>query len=216
MVKAFFSAALILIILLVAESLKKQKTLKGENARKFVHILVGCFVATWPFYMEWGTIQLMSLALLVVVFVSREFNIFKAVHGVKRRSHGELFFALGIGVVAFMEPGNWVFAVAMLHVALADGVAAVIGEASGKKNRYRIFGQPKSVAGTLSYWIISTLILAIVFVAKGLDYGGLAVPVILGMPPLLALIENISGYGLDNLTVPVFLTVVLSRLAALV
>src|ERR1035437_6998125 len=135
--------------------------LHGEFNRKFAHITIGSFVAFWPYFLSSTDIKLLSAAFLVVVAVSRYLNIFKAIHSVQRPTWGEFWFALVVGGLAFMVPQHpHIYTVALLEMALADGLAAVIGTHYGNRYRYVVFGSPKSIIGTLTFFVTSCAILA--------------------------------------------------------
>ncbi len=210
MIVAIQSVLIVFIILLVSEVLWKLGRLKGELARKFIHIFVGVFVAFWPFYMEFKWIRLISLAFLGVIYISRELKLFHAIEDVKRKTWGDMFFAIGIGLCAVLAPTPWIFTAAILHLSLADGLAAIVGERFGAQNRYKIFGQVKSVAGTLSYWLISLGIMTFTVGAGLIGFNQMVWLLILGLPVSAALLENVSPRGTDNIIVPLFVTITLS------
>src|SRR6478752_7428920 len=144
------AVAVIFVIVIFAEYLSRYKGVHSELTRKIVHVLVGMFVAFWPFFLSWRQIQLLSVMFLVVVLLSIKFGIFSSVHAISRKSMGEVLFAIIIGILAFISSNQWIFAAAMLHLSLADGLAAVIGLAYGEHNSYRIMGRTKSLAGSLA------------------------------------------------------------------
>src|SRR6185369_14661849 len=93
--------AVIFVIVIFAEYLSRVKGVHSELTRKLVHILVGIFVAFWPFFLSWGQIKFLSLMFFVAVLASMKLGIFNSIHGISRRSMGELLFALVIGLLAF-------------------------------------------------------------------------------------------------------------------
>lgn len=201
--------AVTFFIVALAELLWHTKKIEGETARKFVHIAVGTFVAFWPYFMDWHEIQLMSLAFVIVIAISWKANVFRAVHNVKRRTWGELLFPIGIGVSALIAPPAIIFTAAILHLSLADGFAAIIGLKYGKVRRYSIRNYSKSVAGTLTFWLIST---AIIVVTVALSPNGLTwplVPLLVWLPLAATLVENVAVAGTDNIFVPILVIVVL-------
>src|SRR4051794_31644966 len=108
MLYVFLSLMAVFLILVASELLWNSKKLKGELARKFVHITVGTFVAFWPFYMSFRTIQIISVAFLAVVLITKKLKIFKAVHTVNRKTWGDMLFAVGIGLAAFLTKNDWI------------------------------------------------------------------------------------------------------------
>lgn len=197
----------VFLILVLAEYLSRFKGVHSELTRKFVHILVGVFVAFWPFFLSWQQIQVLSLMFLAVVLVSIKLNIFRSIHAISRNKVGEVLFAVVIGVLAIISTNQWVFAAAMLHLSLADGLAAVVGLAYGRGNSYRIMGRTKSVAGTLAFWVAS---LAIMLWYLAFSGSGLAFAAVLWLPIAAAAAENLSGEGTDNLVVPLLVALALT------
>jgi phytol kinase len=206
------SAFIIFILLVGSEVLWRKKILRGENARKFVHIIVGTFIAFWPYFMSWREIQLMSLALLVVVVLSWNMNVFHAVHEVKRRTMGELFFPIGIGLAALLTTTPIIFTAAILHLSLADGFAALMGKRYGLLQQYKIGNYTKTLVGTITFWIISTLIIATTLILGVADINWALLPLIIWLPLMATVVENFAVMGLDNVLVPLLIIVVLNYL----
>lgn len=214
MIKVAASLFVIFLVLVVAEYGWRQKYLRGERARKVIHISVGTFVAFWPWLMSWRQIQLISLAFLVIVVISRRYRIFQAIFSVDRRTYGEELFAVAVGLCALLTTNKAFFAIAILHMALADGLAAVVGQRIHKKWRFMVFGQAKTLLGSLAFWIISLWVIGI-----GLMFTGGQVPydhyiiAIIAIPPLATAVEVLCPWGLDNLFIPVFVLSALQLLA---
>ncbi len=202
------AAAGVFAILAASQILWRQKIIKDEVARKFVHILVGIFVAFWPYFMSWQQIVCMSLLLLVGVVVSRYGNVFKAVHGVSRKTQGDVLFPVGIGLSALLMPAPIIFTAAILHVALADGLAAVIGKQYGSF-RYTIRNHVKSFVGSAVFYITSTLIIVAVIIVSGATITWPVVPLIIWLPLAATVVENMAIGGLDNIFVPLLIIVAL-------
>lgn len=199
MIALIISLIVTLVILLVSEYGWRHKLLLGERARKFVHILVGTFVAFWPWFLSWRQIQLVSLAFLISVVFNRRYKIFHALFSVSRRSYGEITFAVAVGASALVTTNKIYFMIGMLHLALADGVAALVGRNADKKWRYNVFGQSKTVIGSMSFWLVSVWILGLGLALSGsLAYSHITV-VLLIIPPIATAIENLLPFGLDNL-----------------
>lgn len=205
-----YSIGAIFLLLIAVELLWKKNKINSEASRKIIHILAGSFIALWPYFMSWTTIQLLSLALFFVIYLSHHFGIFKAIHSVHRSTNGELLYPVGIGIIALMQPPEWVFAAAMLHLAIGDGLAAIIGVRYGRSNQYVVGGNVKSLAGSLSFFAVSAVIVGIVY-AINLDLVSPAgIAILFCLPLLVTLIENFFVGGLDNVLVPLTVVLVLS------
>lgn len=206
---ALLACVVIFIILCSAEIQSNRGKLKGEFARKYIHITVGTLVAFWPFFLSWNYIIALSGAFLVVVAISKKFRIFRAAHSVKRATWGEAFFAISVGLLAILTDQPWIYAIALLHMSLADGLAAVVGTKFGASNAYKVVGHTKSVAGTTAFIVVSASLFGLYGLATGVQ---LAPFVVAGGVLLAASFENFSAYGLDNLIVPVWVAFTLSML----
>jgi phytol kinase len=201
------AVAVVFLILVFAEYLSRYKGVHSELTRKIVHVFVGMFVAFWPFFLSWRQIQVLSLLFLAVVLLSIKLSIFNSIHAVSRNKMGEVLFAIVIGMLAFISTNEWIFAAAMLHLSLADGLAAVVGLAYGEHNSYRILGRTKSLAGSLAFFFASISIM-IWYVA----FSGVAASAVLllWLPVVGTIAENLSGEGTDNLVIPLLVSLVLT------
>lgn len=193
-------------LLVLVEMLWRESLIKRANGRALVHILVACWVAFWPLFLSFTTISILAMAMFLVVVMSRTFNIFKAIHKAKRPTIGDLLFPLAILACAQLANNGAVFAIAMLQLGLADGLASLIGSRTMYKP-YKILGQQKSVGGTLTFVTIAVCLVVASFIYKG-TWGSEAAIMLVVLPAVTAAAENISVFGLDDLTVPL-LTVVL-------
>ncbi len=191
----------VFVLLMVSELWWRKHQSHGEFSRKFVHITVGSFVAFWPYFLDANQIKLLSLAFLIVVGVSKRLDFFQAVHSIQRPTLGEFWFALVVGLLAFDSGHPHVYTAALLVMSLADGLAAVIGLRYGKRYHYTIFGSYKTLAGTLTFFVTSYVILA---VYSTITFNLTFSPLILLITLTATFLENIAIRGLDNLVVPLF------------
>jgi phytol kinase len=201
------AVGVVFCVLLLAEYLSRYKGVHSELTRKFVHILVGVFVAFWPFFLSWGTIKLLSAAFLIVIGLSIKFNIFQSIHAVKRNVNGEIFFALVIGLLAFIVTNKWMFAAAMLNLSIADGLAAIIGLGWGENNGYKVLGHAKSLAGSLTFFFCS---MAIMLLYVGFSPASADAFTLLWLPLLATAAENLAVNGTDNLVIPLLVGLALT------
>lgn len=206
----------VLFVLIVSEMLWRKKVVKGERARKFIHILAGAWMAFWPLYLPFKAVAVLGCVALVILLYSRITTLFHAIYAVKRRTYGDLLFAIAIIVCALAAREPWIFTVSILLLALADGGAAVVGRFYGISNQYVVLGVKnlrKSVAGTLAF-----IVFAYVSIAVGALIGGSEIVqqnmfvALLILPFGAACIENITPFGLDNLVTPLFATLLLNTL----
>jgi phytol kinase len=202
MITLFIAIVVVGVLVVSGEFIRQLHNFHPEIIRKFIHITVATFAASWPFFMSWNNVELMSLLLFAGIVVSKRLYFFKSIHSVKRLTWGEIFFPVSIGMAALLSGNKWVFVAAMLHLGLADGLAAIIGTLFGHKHIYKVFGHKKSRAGSITFYICSFFIILFSVVLNG-PHDGLSTLVWL---PLVATgLESIGIAGTDNLLVPMLI-----------
>ena len=160
------------------------------------------------------SIQLIAVAALLVLIVSRKFKVFHAIHDIKRTTAGELLYPVGIFITAVLAHTNWIFSVAVLFVALADGMAAVIGKKYGSKRlTYHVFGAKKTLIGSVGYIIFAYAALGVGFFIGGKQtMQSSPTAIFVWLPVFCTLLESVSVYGTDNITAPLAVVLVLNML----
>lgn len=199
---------------MVSEYFWRKKILRSEKLRKFVHVLVGLFVAFWPWWLSFNQIRLAALAMLAGVIVNKRLKLFHALNSVRRVTLGNIMFALGILFAATLTDEKIFFMIAILQLALADGAAAIVGQYLPKTGRYKFFGNNKTIYGTLAFLFVSVLVTG--FGLMSLASQGLFdnyLTALLTLPIVLAFVENIAPKGTDNFFIPVTAIIILNLLS---
>lgn len=153
---------------------------------------------------------MLSLAFLLVVLLSVWLNVFKSIHAVSRNVVGEVLFAMVIGILAFLSTSEWVFTASMLYLSLADGMAAIVGLLWGDENQYKVFGYVKSVAGSLAFFFTALIISVVYTIFSGVPQ---SVAILLWLPVVATISENVAVSGTDNLVIPLLAALVLTSVA---
>ena len=201
---------LIFVLILISEYLWRIKKTNTELTRKFIHMSVGIVIAFCPYILSWIQLGILAALFLIVVFAARTAKLFGSIHKIDRKSYGDLFFAAAILIVMAITHDKLIFSIAILHLGLADGLAAVVGTSYGKKSRYKVLNQAKSVAGSLAFYLCS-LILIVFFLLASHDHG--AWLAVIWLPVAATIFENVSVYGFDNITVPVLVALSLRAIS---
>ncbi len=209
MFEFFATYALGVAILFNAERLYQQKYLAKEVARKIGHVSAGLIAISWAFFVSWNTIIIAELVVFLGALLFRRLKLLRGVYGVKRLSWGELFYSAGVIAVILLGAPRWIFVVALLHAALADTAAALVGEKYGSQGGYNVFGQQKSVMGSLAFFVVSATIIGGVFIFTPQHAGNVAL--LMFVPMVATLAENVGVYGSDNFVVPVAVALLLIR-----
>ncbi len=194
----------VLALLVLSELLGRKKILRGDPQRQFVHITVGSYIAFWPWLVSFDTIAWLGAAMLAVVLLNRRKKLADFYTKVDRKSYGDIFYALAVIFGALLADEKIFFALAMLTMALGDGLANVVGQRYGKKWKYQFLGHTKTVLGSMTVWLVSMSVLGVglLFAQEMVDYSAYTT-LLLVVPPLLVLVENTAIWGLDNLVVPI-------------
>lgn len=210
MLVTFIATGLIgLLILLLCEYIIRVLHIKGEYARKLVHITIACYAATWAFFIDPTGIALISLILIGAVILMQKYPIMQSLHTAQRITYGELWYPLGIGLSAILFTNPTIYALAVLHMGLADGMAAVVGVSMGKRAvKFKINHHTKSVAGTLTFVAVSFTIfllywLLLANVPLFSDSALYASIISLSSAVIVASIEVFAPKGSDNILVPI-------------
>ncbi|NBU33048.1 hypothetical protein EBZ38_02555 [bacterium] len=212
---AFLALIIVGILLLVSEVLWRKKIISGEFGRKYVHMSIGIFIATWPFFMLLEIIQLIGCAAIVVLFLSRKFNIFHAIHDVKRTTYGDILYPLSIVLISLLAQTDWIFSLAVLFLAVPDGMAAIAGKKLGNKHgNINVWNSKKTIVGTCTYVLFAYIVIGVGLLIGGKNTLVSNAGIVVLLPLVTAILEVISPYGLDNFTVPLVVVLTLNALTA--
>jgi dolichol kinase len=202
----------VVLIMVTDEILWRLKVLRGEPSRALAHILAGAFVAFWPFFMSMRAIAAIAVLAFVCIAISRRFHIFQSIHAVKRRTYGEFFFPLSVGLCALITDSSYIFMAAILHLSVADGLASMLGTRFGKRTKYRVLGQNKSWIGTSVFYLISLSVMAYVGIVHVDLFLHANVWMLALIPVIATLAESVAVYGTDDLVVPLIVVTILQLL----
>ncbi len=186
-----------------AYTASRRPDISNETVRKIVHIGTGnvILLAWWLGIPAW--VGLGASALFVgVTLTSYLLPVIPGIDSIGRRSYGTLFYALSIGVLmALFWPQQPQFAaLGILTMTWGDGLAALVGIRYGQR-RFAIAGGTKSLEGSLTMLLVSFAVcLGLASAVYGVSLGLL--PLSLAIALLATILETLSWYGIDNLTVP--------------
>lgn len=207
-----FAALIIigLVALTISEFIRKRVAVDNEYSRKTYHIVHAVLFGLAPFLVSYQIIIGLELLLLLEILIIRRYNLLPWLHEVGRLSWGDVFTIAGVVVISLLQPDSWIFLAAMLHLGFADSAAALVGKKYGKSTSYKVFGQTKSLVGSLAFYVTSFTITLVLMQYMPPQYHSLAV--LLLLPPLVTLVENIGIFGSDNFVIPVVLVLFFQNL----
>lgn len=184
--KAFALAGMYIGFLAVIETLRRKNKISAEITRRLAHIFSGlCTVINFWLLPSEYFIALVLISLIGAT-ISQRFGILTAIHGVSRRTYGEIFLPLGVLASYAVSAGKSdLFIPSILVMTFADSLAGLVST---------YYKEPrKMLRGSLVFFLVSLSIL--IGTGSGLGQGLL-------VATLLTLIERYSPIGSDNLTVP--------------
>ena len=172
-----------------------------ELSRKIVHIGTGAVVPlAWFFQTPFVVALPVAAVITVVTALNHQWHFIPAVEDIDRNSYGTVAYGLAITMLLILCWPARADAVCagVLVMALGDGLAGLIGR-SVNSARWTVLGQTKSVAGTLTMALVSTLVLVGLMLVSG---NAIAWRVALGISAMATALEQVGPAGVDNLSVP--------------
>lgn len=208
-----FCSLVVWVILLLVEVVRRLNIIRGEEARKSIHILVGIFIATWPIFMTRPQIIAMNLLFFVgLILLSGTWHLFKALEDVQRWTLGQFLYPIGVILVTLITRDQYVYAFSVLVLALADAFAAIVGKRYGKRF-YHILGGNKTFIGSLTFFLVCcTVIGSYAFLRY--EFGIYPLAVMFAGSAFLTFIEAMFAGGFDNLAVPAMAALMLQSLGS--
>jgi phytol kinase len=194
-----FAIIFFIVLLSFIEILKRFFNLPGELSRKLAHIASAFVVFFLPYFLGKWQIVLLISSFVLLLSISKWFNILKSLHSIKRKTWGEIFLPIGVGASAilFLPDNLMAFQFGILAMGFSDGLAGILGKKFGKCS-YNLFGAKKTYFGSLVFFVV-TFIIFMLFANVGIYM----IPKAILASTLLTVTEAIFNYGSDNLAIPV-------------
>ncbi|MEJ6657747.1 MAG: dolichol kinase [Synechococcus sp. ArSW.bin.68] len=172
-----------------------------ELSRKIVHIGTGPVLPlAWLLDVPASIAVPCAVVVTLIAFINHRWNLLPAVEDVGRDSYGTVAygFAICLLLLLFWADNPSAACAGVLVMAFGDGLAGLIGRAVRSPN-WTILDQRKSIVGTTTMAITS----AVVLLALVLITQSQLTPLRLIVVCTLAVgLEQLSFWGIDNLTVP--------------
>lgn len=188
-----------------AEFAHRRFRLDPEVTRKITHVAGGSLALFLPhFFQSHWTVLVLGLLFFLVLLLTKYKALIRSIHDVERSTNGEMYFPLALALTylaASLTDTFDLYWAAILALTLGDTMAWLIGKHYGKY-KYQIFGDWKSVEGSVAIGLTCTAIIVGFLFIRNPETAAR----ILIMAPLVgtfaAIMEAISPRGTDNLTIP--------------
>ena len=201
------SYILVFLIIGISTALQKFKLVGDEGARKFIHIGVSnWWILAMLFFNGENAIWyaiVPPITFILLNYYSYKTNLIKSMERSGNGNLGTVYFPISLLILVIFTFGiinkPEIGAIGILVLGYGDGLAAVIGKAYGKRKLVN----NKSLEGSLTMLFASLIVVIIILLLTG--YGlvtALLVAVIISIASTL--IELYTPKGLDNLSVPLF------------
>lgn len=204
----------VFIVIGLAEGLRRRQGYGSDFTRKVIHIGVGMmswfipflFTSPWPFVFA-------CVAFMIINLIDWRYGLIGSMQSKHRSNLGTVYFpfAAAVAAVVFWEQPPLMVA-ALMPLTWGDGLAPVIGAGYGR-NFYRIHTSTRTLEGSAGFFVaglIATwLALWVMPGAPGIAPAAAVLPALVVMV-VTTLIEAVSIWGLDNLTVTAAAIMILS------
>ena len=196
------SLAYVIIIIALAKVFEKKEK---EISRKFIHIMLGnwWFIAMY-FFDNAIYASIAPIIFIIVNYISYKKNLIKVMErdNKEEQTLGTVYYAISLLIVVIVTYGILhkpeLGIVPILAMAYGDGLAAVVSKKI-KSKEYKIGEEKKTIAGSITMFIVSFIVTAIYLYCMN---SGLWVLKAAIMSLVLMVVEAVSVEGSDNISIP--------------
>ena len=193
------------VVVVTALAVRHRWPQQREWSRKVVHIGTGPVVLlAWGLDIARWVALPAAIAVTAATAINHRFRLLPAVEDVGRHSYGTIAYGASIALLLalFWPSRPLAVAAGVLVMAIGDGLAGLIGPQLSSP-RWRLFGQAKSLAGTLAMAVGAMAVLTCLhYTALSLGLGSPSLPNLLVIAAIATALEQLSAFGIDNLSVP--------------
>lgn len=196
----------IVLVIIGAKIFKK----KGKEAsRKFIHIMLGnwWFIAMYYFTNVWFA-AFVPATFVIINYISYKKDLIKVMERDVQDGLGTVYYAISLLILVIVSFGVYkepsLGLIPNLVMAYGDGLAGLLGRMI-KSKRYKLSDTKKSVAGSITMFVISTLLIGgyLSYWHKEIFWSTPHWPLVAALIGFaITAIEAISEKGTDNITVP--------------
>lgn len=193
-------------VVLAGEGVRRFMRWPSEFTRKCIHIGVGFwgFIAFNSIWNVW-IVLIPPLSFVFINFLSYKWTLLPSMEIEDKRNLGTIYYPFSICVLILLfwhGETRIVPVLGSMVMGLGDGFASIVGRKWGRRV-YRVWRHPKTLEGSLAMLVFSWIAAAaVLLVMTGLPFSKILIQASI-MAVLAAVIEGVSPWGLDNLTVPI-------------
>ena len=195
----------IIIILLLAFLCKKYFPKKEELSRKIIHIGTGPVILLASLFDIPKNLAFFSALFITLgLGINYQYRLLPAIEDIERKSFGTIAYGISITLLLllFWPRYESSISIGVLSMAFGDGLAGLIGR-SINSPKWSVLGQSKSIAGTFTMGSVVAITTASISTINNLEIQSVEIIVI---SLIATFLEQISPWGIDNITVPIGVT----------
>jgi phytol kinase len=198
-----------------AEGLRKWHGYSVDFTRKFIHIAVGMWAYGTVLLFEQRVFAIIPpLAFVAINVFSYWRGTFKAMETGEKGNLGTIYFPLSFAALIWLFWGRPHLIVAgLMPMTWGDALAAVIGRRIGRR-RYTVLGSTRSVEGSMMMFFAGWVATSVALMLLGTSDPVTALWVSAVTAFGAAVVEAVSPWGIDNLTVPAVSALILALMLA--
>ena len=184
---------------------KKYFPKKQELSRKIVHIGTGpVIILAWLFEIPKSIAFFSALLITIVLGINYQYRLLPAIEDIERKSFGTVAYGISITLLLLIFWPHYasLISIGVLSMAFGDGLAGLIGK-SINSPKWSVLGQSKSIAGTLTMLTVVAITTSTISSINNLNIQPLEIILI---SLIATFLEQISPWGIDNITVPIGVT----------
>jgi len=213
MLALLISYVYVLVVIGVGEGLRKWRGYSTEFTRKLIHIAVGMWAfGTVLLFQHWYFAIIPPLSFVVLNYVSYRGEIFKSVETGEKGNLGTVYFPISFALIIclFWERPELLVA-SLMPMTWGDALAAILGRRYGQR-KYSVLGSTRSVEGSLAMFLLSWLSTFLALLLLPPLRWQTSLLYSLAVAVFATLIEALSPWHIDNLTVPLLAAALLHLL----
>ena len=189
-------------LVILAKSIRSKFNDGRELSRKVIHIGAG-FLLPLSVWLQLDRWIALTAALFATALVALNYqrNWFGLIEDVDRKTYGTIFYCLSISglIYLFWDKNPVAMLAGSLVMSISDGLASLIGKGIPSP-KWTFQDQTKSLAGTTTMLLCTSFILISI---SQLGWSSLSLVNIATISVVVTTLEQLSIYGLDNITVPI-------------
>lgn len=211
------SILFVILIIFISEILRKKGVCNSEGTRKFIHIGVShWWLISIPLIRDVKFAILPPILFIILNYISYKKNLIESMERGKNKSDlGTVYFPILLLILVLLlwnNPslgikGKYLGAIAVLIMGYGDGFAAIIGQKYGR-HKYKIFKNNKTIEGSIAMFLFSFFV-SFILLSLINGFSLFIIKVSFIVSTFAALLEALTPFGMDNLSVPLVSSIIL-------